>query len=640
MKISRSLDLNVLDAVDGLWKTSGLFDRVRLGLDVCICMLVVISTPDIDRRFLSEEWIENCIQLLSYFTRYLVMPIVDPHHIVSGAPSSTTEQSVLSKQEGHSVVSTGRRSTKKSKQMIRAISRLIPVVCELMSQLSKLVITVKLADRWIMHLTSSMVLFFAVDHSSNSTALQRSSLSILRAVIMEYKEHRSIVLDEVLLVMLKLTTTKKNLRTAKLSNSSEYVQMISTLISSLIQACASTSAYSNDEDEAMSDAKETMPVTILLDNAVASENSRVPVVSSTFTSIISEARESARHFVSCLVRECLKKNDDRDNRVVLENFIDDLLLMFVRPEWSGAEILLEVVSASLASILSASISKDSKKVEAQYSLTALNLIGKICASIKMNRNMVARDIIDEDNGARVVVEEHERFLELTHKFFSQAMCRASALKHIIMVFMRRDDHINLSRSDSKRLLLARFIAEEVQNDNCTDDKVSLWKSFWNKGNIDPASKIASPSQEFALRCALHVATTRDFCGLFDKLVAHIMSLLSNGVSKFRSGVLKAISGIVDVDPTLMADGAVQTAVRQCFLDEGISVRQSAVDLVGRHIQTQPALVRNSGVLALVYALFVHFLHDSSIGIAIYWPSVFVTKELVCEKLSARYFAIF
>lgn len=576
-------------------------DRVRLGLDICICMLVVISTPDIDRRFLSDEWIENCIQLLSYVTRYLVMPVVDPHHIVSGAPSLATDQS---KHEGDAIVSTARRSTKKSKRMIRAISRLIPVVCELMNQLSKLVITVKLADRWIMHLTSSMVLFFAVDHSTNSRALQRSSMSIMRAIIMEYKEHRSILLDEVLAVMLKLPTTKKNLRAAKLSNSSQYVQMISTLICSLIQACASSSAYINDEDKSMSDAKETMSATILLDNAVAEGNSRVRVVNSAFTSIIAEVREIARHFVSCLVRECVKKNDDRDNRVVLENFIDDLLLMFVRPEWSGAEILLEVVSASLASILSATNSKDSKKVEAQYSLTALNLIGKICASIKMNRNMVARDIIDEDNGARVVVEEHERFLELTHNFDSQAMCRTTALKHIIMVFMRRDDHLNLSRTDSKRLLLARFIAEEVQDDNGTDDKVSLWESFWNKGSIDPASKIASPSQEFALRCALHVAATRDFCCLFEKLVAHIMSLLSNGVSKFRSGVLKAISGIVDVDPTLMADGAVQMTVRQCFLDEGISVRQSAVDLVGRHIQTQPVLVRHSGVLAIMLFCFL------------------------------------
>lgn len=550
-------------------------------------MLLIMSTPGIDRRFLSEEWIENCIGLLGCVIRCLVMPVVDPHHIVSGAPSSN-DQSSLSKGEVHSVVSTARRSTKKSKQIIRSVSRVIPIVCELMNQLSKLVITVKLADRWILHLTSSMVLFFAVDHSSDSTALQRGSLSILRAIIMEYKEHRTIVFDEVLSVMLKLPTSKKNLRTVKLLNSSRHVQMISTLISSLIQACASTSAYSNGE-ETMSDGNESVPS--LLNDAFANENNNVPTASLAFISIITEARESARHFVTCLVRECLKKNDDRDNRVVLENFIEDLLVMFVRPEWSGAELLLEVVSASLASILSATISKDSKKLEPQHSLTALSLIGKICASIKMHRNMVARDVINEDNGARVVAEEHERFLEVTCTFSSQEMCRNAALKHIIMVFMRRDDQFNLSRSDSKRLLLARFIAEDTQNHNLKDDRLQLWKSFWNKRNIDPASKLASPSQEFALRCALHVATTRDFCRHFEKLVAHIMSLLSNGLSKFRSGVLKAISGIVDVDPTLMADGAVQTAVRQCFLDEGISVRQSAVDLVGRHIRAQPVLVR-------------------------------------------------
>ncbi|KAF4322951.1 hypothetical protein BBO99_00003170 [Phytophthora kernoviae] len=79
----------------------------------------------------------------------------------------------------------------------------------------------------------------------------------------------------------------------------------------------------------------------------------------------------------CELIECWKKNDERDNRVVVDNFVEDLIVMFVRPEWVGAEDLLEVLSSSLASILKATTRKDTAKPDSQQSLAALNLVGKI-----------------------------------------------------------------------------------------------------------------------------------------------------------------------------------------------------------------------------------------------------------------------
>ncbi|RLN94273.1 hypothetical protein BBJ28_00006704 [Nothophytophthora sp. Chile5] len=568
-----------------------LLSRLQLSLDVAICELIVMTTSQIDRRVLSEENIDNCIQLLSHIIRRLLLPCIDTSYATTastavGDRDSTHEEEVDVPETPKSRRrSTGSRSAgysrvnlRTNKSLRKAIDRIIPVVCEFMEQMATLVTSVKLADRWVLHFSSSMVELFALEHSSYATSLQQSSLSVLRSIFMQYKPHRALVLEEIVGVMVKLPTAKRTLRTAKLQNSHDTIQRISTLVVSMIQSCASAQDINAAEAE---NAQAAAVTTSMPDNA---SEKRPKDKKDLVEVVLKETRESAQAFVRVLLKECWKKNEERDNRVVLENFVDDLLVMFVRPEWAGAEDLLDVLSSSLASILNANVSKDAKKPDSQYSLTALNLVGKICASIKRHQNKVAHDVLEDDGDAFSVIEEHTMLLRemLTGKEAQSTPGKTPgsydgpfhqmALKHIVVVHLQR-----LTQNDSKRLLLLKFISESGSHWNgaasvYADREISLWKSLWDvsKGAINATSKAAAPTNDLGLRSSLHLVVTRDFCGLFDKLLAHVMALLSKGMPSFRARVLKSLGGIVDVDPMLMAEGGVRSAVQRCFSDERTS----------------------------------------------------------------------
>ncbi|RLN57967.1 hypothetical protein BBJ28_00005504 [Nothophytophthora sp. Chile5] len=582
-----------------------LLSRLQVSLDVAICELIIMTTSQIDRRVLSEENIDNCIQLLSHIIRRLLLPCIDTSYATTastavGDRDSMHEEEVDVPETPKSRRrSTGSRSAgysrvnlRTNKSLRKAIDRVIPVVCEFMEQMATLVTSVKLADRWVLHFSSSMVELFALEHSSYATSLQQSSLSVLRSIFMQYKPHRVLVLEEIVGVMVKLPTAKRTLRTAKLQNSHDTIQQISTLVVSVIQSCASA----QDINTAEVDNAQAAAVTSSMPDNVSEKRpkDRKDLVEVA----LKETRESAQAFVRVLLKECWKKNEERDNRVVLENFVDDLLVMFVRPEWAGAEDLLDVLSSSLASILNANVSKDAKKPDSQYSLTALNLVGKICASIKRHQNKATHDVLEDDGDAFSVIEEHTMLLR--EMFMGKEAQSTSgnisgsyggpfhqmALKHIVVVHLQR---LRLTQNDSKRLLLLKFISESGSHWNgaasvYADRERSLWKSLWDvsKGAINSTSKVAAPTNDLGLRSSLHLVVARDFCGLFGKLLAHVMALLSKGMPSFRARVLKSLGGIVDVDPMLMAEGGVRSAVQRCFSDErtsrlrdkGISVRKS------------------------------------------------------------------
>lgn len=48
-----------------------------------------------------------------------------------------------------------------------------------------------------------------------------------------------------------------------------------------------------------------------------------------------------------------------------------------------------------------------------------------------------------------------------------------------------------------------------------------------------------------------------------------------------------VGAIVEVDPSVLGDERVQRAVEGRFLDSAISVREAAMELVGRHIVSRP-----------------------------------------------------
>ncbi|CAL2258840.1 unnamed protein product [Prunus armeniaca] len=70
------------------------------------------------------------------------------------------------------------------------------------------------------------------------------------------------------------------------------------------------------------------------------------------------------------------------------------------------------------------------------------------------------------------------------------------------------------------------------------------------------------------------------------LVYFNASLMENS-PVIRAKALRAVSIIVEADPQVLGDKRVQSAVEGRFCDSAISVREAALELVGRHIASHP-----------------------------------------------------
>ncbi|KAG7393708.1 Sister chromatid cohesion protein 2 [Phytophthora pseudosyringae] len=576
-----------------------LVSRLVASLDIAICELIVMTTSQIDRRVLSEETIDNCFQLLQHIIRHLLLPCIDTSYVTT-ATTSVTNENDRRQSTGRKTSGSSRVNLRTNKSARKAVERVSHVTCEFMDQLAALVLGVKLADRWILRLSSSMVELFALDPSSYATSLQQSALGILRGIFLKYKPHRESLLGDIVEIMVKLPTAKRTLRTVKLLNSSDMVQRISTLVVSVIQSSAAASKFGTLKADVglLQDSIEpsSTPDTVIKEKA--------PQKNDVVATALEDTRNTARLFVRMLLKACWKRTEERDNRMVLDNFVEDLLMMFVRPEWVGAEFLLEVLSSSLASILHANISADVKNPDSHQSMAALNLVGKICASIKQYQKMVGQTALEGDSDSKAVIEEHTSCLREVlagkNTRSTGAVSNAStdlfhqiALKHLIVMHLQRH---NFDQGDSKKLLILKFILEsEVHwhgsESVCVDRERELWESLWGvpMGGINSTFKVAAPTNELALKSSLNLAVKREFCGLFESLLAHIMALLSKGLPSLRARVMKCLRGIVDVDPMLMAENGVQLAVERCCSDEKPSVREAAVDLIGTYVLLQPRL---------------------------------------------------
>lgn len=71
--------------------------------------------------------------------------------------------------------------------------------------------------------------------------------------------------------------------------------------------------------------------------------------------------------------------------------------------------------------------------------------------------------------------------------------------------------------------------------------------------------------------------------------------------------LRQVSIIVEADPEVLGDDRVRLAVEGRFCDSAISVREAALELVGRHIASHPDVGLKVCLLELLFLLDCYYV---------------------------------
>ena len=254
-QVSRGLALSVDTDEDEI--PDSVLNGLTESLDASLGLLGLIVAEGVDKKLLVEEYIENCILLCKHILQRSIFPVLDPScdaaavharrkgssadgkgpELLKGNDSGTEK----SKTKGKHGSKSKKKNSDKNIQMMKQLSRLRSRICELLERLEELVTVVKLEDKMILQLSATNLSLFFVDNgivpgaAPIFEALQLSGLQVMQAIFAQYPQHRSVILEDLFGLLVKLPNNKRSLRSYR-TQADQHIQMVSALVMLLVQS--------------------------------------------------------------------------------------------------------------------------------------------------------------------------------------------------------------------------------------------------------------------------------------------------------------------------------------------------------------------------------------------------------------------
>ena len=140
--------------------------------------------------------------------------------------------------------STGKGRKPAAQRVPKPIFHVLGRLCEIFGLLAQLFEIQKMPDPVVLQGTSMAIATFFEDAAL--AELQHPALALIRAVFSCYPTHRMVMVDDILVLLGKLPTEKRNLRNYRLQGGG-MVQMVSAMFLVLVQNCIVVPERSVDE---------------------------------------------------------------------------------------------------------------------------------------------------------------------------------------------------------------------------------------------------------------------------------------------------------------------------------------------------------------------------------------------------------
>lgn len=439
-------------------------------------------------------------------------------------------------------------------------------------------------------------------------------------------------MNDILSSVDRLPHSKRNLRPYKLTNNGGNIQMMTALVLQLIQ-CSVLLPEELYEDERVSKKKNS--------------ESRQKIDRESFMiEKYKTATSIGGNFIQTFLNKCKSRATETDFRPLFENFIHDLLTTVNKPEWPASELLLtllgtvlvkymadksmdqsiRVVSLEYLGIVAARLRKDTVK-----SRCRVKTMDELIRCIKIEQEKDGEEDLENENMFEIDPEEerteflqrilldyltlnsqeenpvwnHARHFYLTTWFHDiqrrkkeiaegakgyasrKKSKKSSKKKH-----QRSDSEDDSSDSDLQEV---REVDQELNREifRILDDRKKYLMSKiapFKKSTRDVIDLKTYLDYDNANLIAQYLASKRRFSQSFDIYLKKIILVVREPVVAIRTRAMKCLGNIVEVDQSILARKDMQIGVAQKLLDAAISVREAAVDLVGKYILTDRSLV--------------------------------------------------
>ncbi|BES94983.1 unnamed protein product [Nesidiocoris tenuis] len=575
-------------------------DRVMRAVDASLTALYILTSPNMHKQVYLEDVIDRIIIFTKFQLHNTIYPAYDPVYRVQ-----TKEKDGL--------VTPGRKKRGHTKEVReKTVLTLYTKLTEVVSLLGELISIQKLTDNAVLHASSMGISPFFVERVSE---MQLAALKLVTTIFAKYEKHRKLLLDDILASMARLPSSKRSLRSYRLS-SEEYIQMLTALVLQLVQCMIQ------------------IPPDLTLKSQSTAVDPDIVIVGKFKT-----ARSTASNFLYIFLAKCSSKSEEIDYRPLFENFVQDLLTTVNKPEWPAAELMLSVLGNLLVNNFV------NKSLEMPLRVASLDYLGVVAARLRKDAvtshlkvstiDQIIKEIkleeARDDDGSlkgsiKPVKDEDERTQFLQKVLLDYLDIRGQTepvLMHARHFYIaqwyqdvskqtttpqttpkkpkkakkKRGRKVDSSEEDDTESEVEETAEEEnpVANLKINDSKKHFLLSKISTSSEGSEGKTTSilqtfidyPSAELITR---YLASKRPFSQSFNVYLKHILKVLTETSVLIRTKAMKCLTSIVEVDPSVLGLKEMQLGVKHSFLDHSTSVREAAVDLVGKFILSRPELI--------------------------------------------------
>eukprot|EP00064_Thunnus_orientalis_P002004 superscaffoldBa00000139_g2009 len=580
-----------------LWRDL-IMERVTKSADACLTALNIMTSSHMPKAVYIEDVIERVLQYTKFHLQNTLYPQYDPVYRVGP--------------HGGGMLSSKAKRAKCSTHKQRVIVMLYNKVCDIVSNISELLEIQLLTDTTILQVSSMGITPFFVENVSELqlcaiklvTAVKKTCLIISSLqVFSRYEKHRQLILEEIFTSLARLPTSKRSLRNFRLNSSDQdgepmYIQMVTALVLQLIQCVVH---LPNDKD--------------VFDEYDSKVDQDVLITNSYET-----AMRTAQNFLSVFLKKCGSKQGEEDYRPLFENFVQDLLSTVNKPEWPAAELLLSLLGRLLVHQFS------NKQTEMALRVASLDYLGTVAARLrkdavtsKMDQRSIDR-ILQESPGNDETQQLQKALLDYLEENAETDASLVFARKFYIAQWfrdatteaeksMRNQNPKDEDSSDGPQH------AKELETTGEIMQRAEKRKKFLrNIIKTTPAHfatlKMNSDTVDYDDSCLIvrYLASMRPFAQSFDIYLTQILRVLGESAIAVRTKAMKCLSEVVAVDPSILARSDMQRGVHGRLMDNSTSVREAAVELLGRFVLSRPQLTEQ------YYDMLIERILDTGISV--------------------------
>ncbi|XP_050226954.1 sister chromatid cohesion protein SCC2 isoform X2 [Mercurialis annua] len=605
--------------------------------------LAVMAHMSMPKQLYKEENIERILD----FSKYQIIDVMaayDPSYRAlhkpheNGVPEGDEDEELETEYGSASKRRRTQKSTKLKKSTLNRVSGAVNIIlqklCTILGLLKDLLIMERLSDSCILQLVKTSFTTFMVD---NIQLLQLKAIGLISGIFYSYTQHRIYIIDEIVQLMWKLPCSKRALRAYLLPDEEQMqIQMITALLIQLVHSSANL-------PEALREATSGNSILEMsLDSSYPTKCHEAVTetcclfwsrVLQRFTTVKNQDASELKVMIENLVIDLLTTLNLPEypaSAPILEVLC---VLLLQNAGLKSKDVSARSMAIDLLGTVAARLKQDSVISKNRFWLLQDLASGDvadqsypndaccICLDGKVEKTLhMCQGCYRLFHADCMGVREHEapnrswqcqicvcKKQLLVLQSYSNSRCNDEGKKNSNRSEKKSKACNPITKVEIVQQLLLSYLQDTVSSDDVhlfirwfylclwyKDDPKSEQKLIYYltrlKSNLvvrDSGTAYLKLMRDSVKKITLALGQNSSFSRGFDKILHMLLASLRENSPVIRAKALRAVSIIVETDPEVLRDKRVQLAVEGRFCDSAISVREAALELVGRHIASHP-----------------------------------------------------